>query len=56
LFGGVGALLAMRICRHKTRHIRFQVLVPIACLITVAAAGLIVVPTYIIGYSSGMPW
>ena len=30
--GGIGAFLGMQIFRHKTRHIQFQVLVPL-CII-----------------------
>ena len=33
--GGVGALLGMHIFRHKTQHIKFKVLVPIAIVVNV---------------------
>ena len=36
LMGGVGALLGMRIFRHKTKHVSFQILLPLALLINVA--------------------
>jgi len=39
LFGGLGALLGMQVLRHKTRHVRFQILVPLFLLVQ---AGLIV--------------
>lgn len=32
--GGVGALLAMRIARHKTKHLLFQIVVPLSALLT----------------------
>ena len=35
--GGAGAVLGMRIFRHKTKHLKFVVLVPVAAVITVAA-------------------
>ena len=38
LFGGTGALLGMRVFRHKTRHWKFRILVP---LLAVAQWGLI---------------
>ena len=37
-FGGTGALLGMRVFRHKTRHWKFRILVP---LLAVAQWGLI---------------
>lgn len=36
LMGGVGALLGMKTFRHKTKHLKFVVLVPVATLLTVA--------------------
>lgn len=36
LGGGIGAFLGMRILRHKTKHLQFQILVPIFMLISVA--------------------
>lgn len=35
LFGGIGAWLGMRQFRHKTKHIKFKLLVPISAIITV---------------------
>ena len=34
--GCVGALLGMVLCRHKTKHVRFLVLVPLANLLWIA--------------------
>lgn len=36
LMGGPGALLGMQLFRHKTRHLRFQILVPVFCVINIA--------------------
>ena len=36
LLGGVGALLAMRVFRHKTKHIAFQVSAPVGAVLSVA--------------------
>ena len=35
LLGGVGAWLAMRIFRHKTKHIAFQVSAPIGAVLSI---------------------
>ena len=35
LLGGVGALLAMRAFRHKTKHIAFQVSAPVGAVLSV---------------------
>lgn len=37
LFGGLGAWLGMRQFRHKTKHLKFKILVPISALFTVLA-------------------
>lgn len=34
--GGPGALLGMYAIRHKTRHLKFQLLVPLACIAQLA--------------------
>ncbi|MCL1788259.1 MAG: DUF1294 domain-containing protein [Defluviitaleaceae bacterium] len=39
LMGGVGAFLGMRILRHKTKHIKFIVLVPLAIVVNLAVVG-----------------
>ena len=36
-FGGTGALLGMRVFRHKTRHWKFRILVPLFALLQWAA-------------------
>lgn len=35
--GGAGALLGMILCRHKTKHIKFVILVPLFAVLSVAA-------------------
>ena len=37
-FGGTGALLGMRVFRHKTKHRAFTVSAPVAAAISIAAA------------------
>lgn len=37
LFGGLGAWLGMKQFRHKTKHLKFKVLVPIAAFLTLGA-------------------
>lgn len=39
LLGGIGALLGMQLFRHKTKHFKFQVLIPISALITALVMG-----------------
>lgn len=39
LLGGVGAFVAMRRVRHKTQHLKFQLLVPLAAVITLLVSG-----------------
>ena len=34
LVGGVGAYISMRVNRHKTKHTKFKILIPIAALLT----------------------
>ena len=38
LGGSVGALLGMWIFRHKTKHLKFRILVPLALLLQITAA------------------
>ncbi len=40
LLGGVGAWLAMRMFRHKTRHIAFQVSAPAGAVLSLAVMAL----------------
>ncbi len=35
--GGVGGLLGMIVCRHKTKHVSFCVLIPLFAVLSVAA-------------------
>ena len=35
-FGGIGAFAAMRVFRHKTKHLRFQIIVPLSMVIQLA--------------------
>jgi len=41
MMGGLGAFLAMHILRHKTKHLKFKVLVPVAMLCNAAMIGLL---------------
>ena len=41
--GGIGAMLGMRCFRHKTKHNKFNVLVSIAFIITVALIFIILI-------------
>jgi len=36
LMGGVGAFAAMRVFRHKTKHLAFQISAPIGAVLSVA--------------------
>jgi len=40
LLGGVGAWLAMRAFRHKTKHIAFQVSAPVGAVLSLAVMAL----------------
>lgn len=35
LFGGIGAFFGMKIFRHKTKHTKFKVLLPLAILFNI---------------------
>ncbi|MCL2190313.1 MAG: DUF1294 domain-containing protein [Defluviitaleaceae bacterium] len=37
--GAMGAFLGMRILRHKTQHIKFKVLIPLAMVVNLAVIG-----------------
>lgn len=39
LLGGVGGMAGMLVFRHKTRHTKFRVLLPVALILTLAAVG-----------------
>jgi len=36
LMGGIGALAGMSVFRHKTKHLKFRILVPLALVVTIA--------------------
>lgn len=36
LMGGAGSLLGMGVFRHKTRHVKFRVLIPLAAALNIA--------------------
>ncbi len=43
--GSIGALLGMRIFRHKTKHVKFIILVPLALILQLAlAVGVVLLP------------
>ena len=37
LMGGAGAFIGMRTFRHKTKHLRFKLLLPLAIIVNIAA-------------------
>lgn len=39
--GGIGAVAGMCLLRHKTRHLKFRILLPITAILTAAVAVLI---------------
>ena len=39
LLGGVGGMAGMLVFRHKTRHTKFRILLPLALILTLAAVG-----------------
>ena len=39
LLGGAGGMAGMLVFRHKTRHTKFRVLLPLALILTLAAVG-----------------
>jgi len=41
LMGGAGALLGMLVFRHKTKHLKFKLLVPIAFILNIVIMALI---------------
>lgn len=46
LLGGIGAYAGMQLFRHKTQHLKFKILMPIAALITISVYGWIVVDIF----------
>jgi len=45
LMGGIGSFLGMRAFRHKTKHLKFQVLVPVAVIVNLG----VIVLLYFLG-------
>jgi uncharacterized membrane protein YsdA (DUF1294 family) len=43
VMGGIGALFGMRILRHKTQHLKFKLLIPLALVLNVAVVVLLVI-------------
>ena len=41
LIGGMGAVLGMSVFRHKTKHLKFKLLVPIAFILNIVVVALI---------------
>jgi uncharacterized membrane protein YsdA (DUF1294 family) len=41
--GGVGAICGMYLIRHKTKHFKFRLLVPLALISQIAAAGYVLI-------------
>jgi len=50
LMGGLGALLGMRLLRHKTQHIQFKILVPLALVLN------LVVIFLVLHFTGSFPW
>lgn len=44
--GGVGAICGMYLIRHKTKHFKFQLLVPLALISQIAATGYVLTLLY----------
>lgn len=44
LGGGLGAFVGMLLLRHKTRHLRFRILLPVAAALTLAAYAFLLWP------------
>jgi uncharacterized membrane protein YsdA (DUF1294 family) len=38
LMGGIGAFLGMAVFRHKTKHLKFKLLVPVAVIVNIGVA------------------
>lgn len=35
MMGGIGAMLGMNIFRHKTKHIKFKILIPVSVIVNI---------------------
>lgn len=42
-FGGIGAFLGMQIFRHKTKHIKFQILIPLFMVVQIVVCIMLVI-------------
>ena len=42
--GGVGAMAGMLLLRHKTRHMKFRILIPISLILTAAVVWFFLLP------------
>lgn len=51
LLGGVGAFSGMYLCRHKTKHTLFKILVPLELILTICAILSIVFDINMIQYA-----
>ncbi|MCL2405782.1 MAG: DUF1294 domain-containing protein [Defluviitaleaceae bacterium] len=49
LMGGLGAMVGMKVLRHKTQHMQFKVLVPIAVVLNIAVIVAVLFFTGVIG-------
>ena len=43
LMGGFGAALGMRLLRHKTKHLKFKILMPLAIIVNIGVVVLILI-------------
>ena len=39
LMGGVGALLGMSLLRHKTKHLKFRLMIPLSVVVNICVVG-----------------
>ncbi len=42
-FGGIGAFLGMQIFRHKTKHLKFQILIPMFMMLQLVVCIMLVI-------------
>ena len=50
LMGGIGALLGMSLLRHKTKHLQFKILIPLAVVFNIAVVAGVLFFTGAIGF------
>lgn len=46
--GGIGAMAGMLFLRHKTRHFKFRILIPVSMMLTVAVVLFAFNPEYVV--------